>query len=150
MKEISCQELIQLTDGYSGKNVELSLSPIQLRSIYQKFKCRDIGNEIEFWDFQIGKVLNELTISKDDIEKIICSGENDIYKSVFTIVLHNGNKIDLTVCESPVKCYKCGLILEKYYQPVWHINQVGQYGSQWDNERMVVDICDDCLLEFLL
>jgi len=46
-------------------------------------------------------------------------------------------------------CKKCKKLLDRHYDPCWQINQVGRYGSLWDNDRVVIDLCEDCLLKFL-
>jgi hypothetical protein len=37
----------------------------------------------------------------------------------------------------------------KENDPIWQINQIGQYGSIFDNERIHISFCDDCLSEFM-
>jgi len=151
MKEISCNELISLSDGCSGKQVQVFLySPIQSMNTYEMFRLVDDGDNLEFYDININKpTKQEMTIPKDAIKEINYFEGSNIYDSVFSISLLNECQIDFAISEKPMICKKCNKILDKYFDPSWQINKVGQYGSQWDNEHVVIDFCEDCLLEFL-
>lgn len=149
MRQISYQEFERLVDTYTGKQVEINLSPIRSSNTYSHFRCRHLGDMLEFYDINADQPTNqELLIPKDDIKEIMFYEGNNIYESVFNLVLVNG-QVDFSISELPMICHKCGKILDKYYEPSWQINQIGSYGSQWDNQRVVVNLCEHHLLEFL-
>jgi len=149
MREINVQEMVRIADEYAGKQVQVFLSPIKSMNTYQQFRCVNDGDNLEFYDININKpTMQELIIPKDTIEEIqYFEGEN-IYSSVFSIILNNG-QIDFCICEKPMVCRKCDKLLDRHFDPSWQINQVGGYGSQWDNERITIDLCESCLMEFL-
>ena len=151
MREINCSELVSISDAYSGKQVQVFLSsPIQSMNTYQMFRLVDDGDNLEFYDININKpTLQEMMIPKDTIKEINYFEGSNIYDSVFSITLLNECQIDFAISEKPMICKKCGKILDRHFIPSWQINQIGSYGSQWDNERVVIDFCEDCLLEFL-
>jgi len=153
MREINVQEMVTLSDTYTGKQVQVFMSPIQsIKSMntYQQFKLVDDGDNLEFYDININKpTMQEMIIPKDTIKEINYFEGSNIYDSVFSISLFNEGQIDFAISEKPMVCKKCGLLLDRHFIPSWQINKVGQYGSQWDNERVVIDFCEDCLLEFL-
>ena len=152
MREINVQEMVTLSDTYTGKQVQVFMSPIQsIKSMntYQQFKLVDDGDNLEFYDININKpTMQEMIIPKDTIKEINYFEGSNIYDSVFSIVLKNG-QIDFTISEKPMVCKKCNKILDRHFDPSWQINKVGQYGSQWDNEKVIIDFCENCLLEFL-
>jgi len=149
MRQISCEELVSISDAYTGKQVQVFLSPIQSMNTYQCFRCRDDGDNLEFYDININKpTMQELIISKDSIEEINYFEDKNIYKSAFSIILGTG-QVDFCISEKPMVCRKCNKLLDRHFDPSWQINQVGGYGSQWDNERVVIDLCENCLLKFL-
>jgi len=149
MRQISCEELVSISDAYTGKQVQVFLSPIQSMNTYQCFRCRDDGDNLEFYDININKpTMQELIISKDSIEEINYFEDKNIYKSAFSIILGNG-QVDFCISEKPMICKNCNKLLDRHFDPSWQINQVGGYGSQWDNERVVIDLCENCLLKFL-
>ena len=152
MKEINCNELISLSDGYSGKQVQVFLSsPIRSMNTYQQFRCVDDGDNLEFYDININKpTKHEMTIPKDTIEEINYFKGKNVYSSVFSITLLNESQIDFAISEKPMICKKCNVLLDRHFDPSWQINKIGQYGSQWDNEHVVIDLCENCLLEFLV
>jgi len=153
MREINCREMVTLSDVYTGKQVQVFMSPIQsIKSMntYQQFKLVEDGDNLEFYDININKpTLQEMIIPKDAIKEINYFEGGNIYESVFSISLLNEGQIDFAISEKPMFCKKCNSILDRNFDPSWQINKVGQYGSQWDNERVVIDFCEDCLLEFL-
>ena len=150
MRQINCEEMVNLSDAYTGKQVQVFLSPIQSMNTYQCFRCRLDGDNLEFYDININKpTLQELIIPKDTIKEIQYSEGSNIYGSVFSIELFNESQIDFCISEKPMVCKKCDKLLDKHYDPSWQINQVGSYGSLWDNNRVVIDLCEDCLLKFL-
>jgi hypothetical protein len=143
-KTITCEKLIQLSDSYTGKNVEVAILPIQSNNIYQQFRLRDIGDELEFYDINIGKpTLNELVINKSNIKEIHYYGSGT-YDSVFEIILENGS-IEFCVSEKPIICCGCGNVLESNEDQIWNLDQMGGYFSDYDMERIVLNLCDDCL-----
>ena len=149
MRKIDVQQLITLSDSYTGKEVQVSLSPIQSQNIYKQFKCRDIGNSIEFYEISFDKPsAHELLINKEDIVEIQYFEDDNIYNTVFSIMLNQG-QVDFTISEKPLNCRKCGKLLDKYFDQCWVIDQVGVYGSQWDNQKVSIELCEDCLMEFL-
>jgi len=151
MREINYNELVSISDAYSGKQVQVFLSsPIQSMNTYQMFRLVDDGDNLEFYDININKpTLQEMMIPKDTIKEINYFEGGNIYESVFSISLLNECQIDFAISEKPMVCKKCDKLLDRHLIPSWQINQIGSYGSQWDNERVVIDFCEDCLLEFL-
>jgi len=151
VKEISCNELISLSDVYSGKQVQVFLSsPIQSMNTYQQFRCVQDGDNLEFYDININRpTKNEMKIPKDTIKEIMYFEGSNIYDSVFSITLLNESQIDFAISEKPMVCKKCNVLLDRHFDPSWQINKVGHYGSQWDNEKVIIDFCENCLLEFL-
>lgn len=149
MRQINYQELETLIDAYTGKEVEVNLSPIKSSNTYSSFRCRNLGDMLEIYDINYDKpTTQELLIPKSDIKEIMYYEGSNIYESVFIIVLTNG-QVDLSISEQPTICHKCGKIIDTPYEPRWIINQVGDYGSQFDNEKVTIDFCDNCLTEFL-
>ena len=149
MRKIDVQEMVNLSKSYDGKQVQVVLSPMQSINTYQQFRCRLNGNNLEFCDTNINKlIMQELLIPKDNIEEILYFEGKNIYESVFSIISNNC-QVDFCISEKPMVCKKCRKLLDDYYESSWQINQIGSYGSQWDNERVVVDLCEDCLMEFL-
>lgn len=149
MRKINCQEMIHLSDSYAGKQVQVFLYPIRSMNTYQQFRCCEDGDNVEFYDININKpTMQELIIPKDIIEEIQYFEGKNIYDSVFSIILNNG-QIDFTISENPMICKKCNKILDRDFKPSWQINQVGSYGSQWDTERVIMDFCEECLVDFL-
>jgi len=151
MREINCNELVSISDAYSGKQVQVFLSsPIQSMNTYQQFRCVQDGDNLEFYDININKpTKNEMVIPKDTIKEITYFEGSNIYDSVFSITLLNECQIDFSISEKPMVCKKCNVLLDRHFDPSWQINKIGQYGSQWDNEKVVIDFCENCLLEFL-
>jgi hypothetical protein len=146
MRSITCEEMVKMVDMYSGKKVEISLtpSPIQSNNTYQHFRLRDIGDKLEFYDININKpTLQELIINKSDIKEIQYWGSN-AYDSVFIIKLENGS-VEFCISENPIRCSKCGNILEPDCEQVWFLDQLGGYFSKLDMERITLNLCDDCL-----
>jgi hypothetical protein len=47
-----------------------------------------------------------------------------------------------------IYCDKCGKEIEQY-EPMWNINQQGQYSSKLDGEHIHKQFCDKCLMKFL-
>jgi len=47
-----------------------------------------------------------------------------------------------------VVCDRCKKVIEDG-EPIWFISQQGEYGSMYDNEFVSVEICDDCLDDFM-
>lgn len=141
--------MISLVDNFTGKQVEVALSPINSRNIYQQFRCRESGNNLELYDINIDKpIQNELIIPKDAIKEIQYFEGETIYGMVFSIVLE-GNQVDFCIYENPLLCKKCGKILDRHLDLTWQINQIGGYGSLYDNERVTFEFCEDCLVKFL-
>lgn len=150
MKTITCDEMVKLADQYAGKQVEISLSPfpIQSNNTYQHFRLNDVGDELKFYDINIDKPTpHELKINKKDIKEILYFGSNT-YDSVFCIKLENG-EIEFTVIEKPVHCVKCRKLIDTPYEQSWNLNQMGSYYSQYDMERITLNLCDDCLCEII-
>ena len=117
---------------------------------YQQFRCVQDGDNLEFYDININKpTKNEMVIPKDTIKEITYFEGSNIYDSVFSITLLNECQIDFSISEKPMVCKKCNVLLDRHFDPSWQINKIGQYGSQWDNEKVVIDFCENCLLEFL-
>lgn len=141
--------MVKLSDCFTGKQVEVALSPINSRNIYQQFRCRESGNNLEFYDINIDKpTQNELIIPKDTIKEIQYFEGETIYGMVFSIILDN-SQVDFCIYENPLFCKKCRKLLDRHYDSTWQIDQIGGYGSIYDNERVVVEICDDCLVKFI-
>jgi len=149
VKRINVQELVILADHFTGKQVEVSLSPVSSRNIYQQFRCRESGNDLEFYDINIDKPTpNELIIPKDTIKEIQYFEGKTIYSIVFSIILDDG-QVDFCIYENPLFCKKCGKLLDRHLDLTWQINQIGGYGSLYDNEKVVVEFCEDCLVKFI-
>lgn len=151
MRKITIQEMLSLSDSYSGLEVQVGLHPIDSRNIYQNFKLRDIGDSIEFFEMSFQKPresIQELIIPKDDIVEIVYFGDDNIYNTVFSIILKQG-QVDFTINENPIYCKKCGKMFDKYFDQYWEINQMGGYSSRWDSEKVHIEFCDSCLTEFL-
>jgi len=149
VRKIDVQEMVNLSKSYDGKQVQVVLSPMQSINTYQQFRCRLNGNNLEFCDTNINKlIMQELLIPKDNIEEILYFEGKNIYESVFSIISNNC-QVDFTISEKPLNCRKCGKLLDKYFDQCWVIDQVGVYGSQWDNQKVSIELCEDCLMEFL-
>ena len=149
MRKIDVQEMVNLSKSYDGKQVQVVLSPMQSINTYQQFRCRLNGNNLEFCDTNINKlIMQELLIPKDNIEEILYFEGKNIYESVFSIISNNC-QVDFCISEKPLNCRKCGKLLDKYFDQCWVIDQVGVYGSQWDNQKVSIELCEDCLMEFL-
>jgi hypothetical protein len=149
MRQITYEEFGQLVDDYSGKMVQVSIYPIRSLNTYQHFRCRDIGDNLEFYDINFDKpTMQEMIISKDNIKEILYTDGKNVYETEFSIVLENG-EIELEISEEPVLCCKCGKLLDDYHEPFWKIDQTGDYGSRWDCERLHLEFCDNCLAEFV-
>ena len=48
-----------------------------------------------------------------------------------------------------VICDRCKKEIEDG-EPIWFINQQGEYGSMYDNKCVSVEICDNCLDDFMV
>lgn len=148
MRQISCEEMVNLSDAYTGKQIEVSLFPIQSVNTYQHFRLREEGNVFAFYDID-SELPQELTIDKESIKEINFT-EGNVFESVFSLVLNDGlGEVSFTVSEKPTICGKCGKIIDTPYEPMWSMNEVGGYGSRWDMERLIVNFCDDCMAEIL-
>lgn len=157
IKKISTEQLINIvTNTYTGKQVQVMLSyykSTQSINTYQFFKIEELLHTIEFYDMNIDNQTPppQLTIHKNSIKEIqYFEGDdsNNIYDTMFSIITDNGD-ISFTISEKPLVCKKCDKLLEKNVDLAWRINQVGEYGSQWDSERLTVDLCENCLTEFI-
>lgn len=148
MRQISCEEMVNLSDAYTGKQVELSLSPIHFVNTYHHFRLHEEDNVFILYDIN-SDTQQELIIDKENIDKINYS-DGDVFDSTFSIILKDKQgRIDFTVSEEPILCNRCGKIIDTPYEPMWVINQQGEYGSRWDSEKRIVHFCDDCLAEII-
>jgi len=68
----------------------------------------------------------------------------DIYESVINIILQDG-KIDFTISSMPIKCFKCHKIIDEPMETKWFIRGTGSYGSRFEDEKLDIAICDNCL-----
>jgi len=153
IKEITYNELLQLSQRLRGKQTEVAISinnPSEIFSTnnYHWFDAKNSEETLQFYDRD--KTLpQQLQIQKENISKIIfSSGENTVYDLTFSIILNDDSRIDFCVSESPVTCHKCHILIDEL-TPSWQINQQGNYGSQWDGENVKINLCEGCLLEFL-
>lgn len=150
MRKIDVQQLVILADGFTGKQVEVALSPVNSRNIYQQFRCRESGNNLEFYDINIDKPTpNELIISEDTIREILYYEGETVYDEVFSIILDNNGQVDFCIYENPLFCKKCHKLLDRHCDLTWQINQIGGYGSIYDNKLVCVEVCDNCLMDFI-
>ncbi len=148
MRQISCEEMVNLSDAYTGKQVEVSLFPIQSISTFRHFRLREEDNVFALYDID-SELPQELIIDKESIKEINFT-EGNVFESVFSLVLNDGlGEVSFTVFEKPTICTKCRKIINTPYEPMWSMNEVGGYGSRWDMERLIVNFCDDCMGEIL-
>ena len=149
MREININEMFDLMSKFQGKQIEVDLSPIQASNTYHWFKAELLRDMIVFSDMDNNTPQMLKFYSEDVIEIDYVEGEN-VFQSVFTINMIDGTQIQICVYEEPVRCFRCGLILnEGRRNTVWEVNSSGGYGSHFDSERVCVKICDDCIYEFI-
>lgn len=152
MSNLAIGSISNLGD-FLGKHVEIDLSlpyPIQAANTYKNFCLKNEDGELVFYDGNIDEDCQpqELKVSMSDIKNIeFLEGEN-VYQSVFSIVLNDNSKIDICVYESPVKCI-CGKIINTPEETVWELSGIGNYGSIFDGEKFNLAICDSCFAEII-
>lgn len=144
MRKVNIQEMVKFLDGYLGKSVEIGVSPIWSVQTYKSFRWENNEDTLKLYDGNFESDRQEIVIEKNQIVEITLSEGNDIYESVVTITLQNG-RIDFTISSMPVKCFKCHKIIDEPYETKWSIQGVGGYGSNFENDKLDIPICDDCL-----
>ena len=149
MREINVQEMLGLMDSFKGRQIEVDLHPIRSSNTYHWFNAELLRDTVIFSDMDNDHP-QELRFYKDEITEIdYVEGEN-VFQSVFTVNMVDSTQIQLCVYELPVRCFKCQKILNlNPMENVWEINGTGGYGSHFDNERLNIKVCDDCLYEMI-
>jgi len=91
LREIEVNELITESDAFTGKEVQVFLSPINSKNTYKQFRLRNAGDNLELYDINIDNpTMQELIIPKDAIKEITYFEGENIYNSVFSIALNHG------------------------------------------------------------
>jgi hypothetical protein len=143
MRKIKIKEMVKFLENYLGKQIEIGVSPLWSIQTYHHFNWTEIENTIMFYDAG-DKERQEIVFDKDAIVEIILSEEKDIYESTISIVLKD-NRIDFCISSIPVKCFKCHRIIEEPYDTKWSIQGIGGYGSKFENDKLNIPVCDNCL-----
>jgi len=151
MREINVQEMCQVLDSYLGKRVEVGTNnPIWSVNTYQSFRFSDTDNVLIFSDYDVKNGRQELLVDKNQITEIILTEGKDIYSSVISIELING-QIDFCISEMPTKCYLCHKIIDTPYETRWSIGGgiTGGYGSKFEDDKLDIPVCEHCLCKII-
>ena len=75
---------------------------------------------------------------------------DDLYEDVVDLITDDFIISVATLEERPknVVCHKCGKEIQEIDHP-WIINQLAEYGSQFDGDFISLVFCDDCLVDFV-
>lgn len=149
MRQISCDEMVKFLDSYLGKQIEIGVSfPIWSVHTYQNFGLNNNEDVLTFYDAG-NKTRQELVFNKDQIVEIMLTEGENIYDSVVSIELKHG-KIDFCISSNPVKCFKCGKIIDVPYETKWSIQGTGGYDSKLDGDKLDIPVCDNCIFYDIL
>jgi hypothetical protein len=150
MKEITTNELLTLTQQFVGKKVEVGLQQPYSTNTYSQFSICKNEEEIVMYDLN-RKTPHELRINIETISRILHSEGENFFQTSFSIFLNNETSIDFCVDEERITCCKCGKVINlDPFATAWNISGQGNYGSHFDNQKLNMYICDDCLYHDVL
>lgn len=138
------QTNISTFNQFVGHKVELSTKDSRITYQYHNFNYDvDFENDLVIMDDSDSDCKTYIPLNK--ITEII-NLTDDLYSTVVN-VKYGDEQINICCAESRpalVKCDRC-LHIFKDDEQIWIINQQGQYGSQFDSERISKKLCDDCI-----
>lgn len=145
----------QLLDQFKGMECAIFSRPLDNDAVDNKYVIKSFDYELDEFYLHLKDVTNnriEATIRFDEIADIFNLGDDvDVYEDLVKIRTNYHTTYYIHTLEKKpllLTCDKCGYEFEEY-DPIWNINQQGQYGSMFDGDWICKRLCDDCVSGFI-
>lgn len=142
---------LELLNQFKGRRCEISLinHPLYATYIYQTFnyeveeECLNLKDETES-ECNTTIELNRIIEIKNLNVKNVYDDVVDIKTGDFVL--------SITLLEEKPKyprCFKCRKEIKIPEESIWNINGFGNYGSHYDGDKLNINVCDDCMYDFI-
>lgn len=144
-----------LLDRLLGMECKVLSRPIDNDAVDNQYIIKSFYYEMDEFYLHFKDAINnqvKTTVRLDEIADVLNLGDDmEIYDDLIKIYTQYHTTYYIHTTEKkllPFHCDKCGHKFESN-DPIWNINQQGEYGSIYDGDWISKKLCDDCVSFFI-